>query len=147
MNRMLKILVPCIVMAAGLTAPAWADMKVGVVNYGRLMEESPQAKAALEGIRNEFAPRQRDLQNQQTTLKGKEERLQKDGATMTEQQRAQVEKELRDGTRDLARKQQEFQDDFNARRNEETSRLQRALVEEVQAYAKAQTLTSSSPTG
>ena len=32
----------------------------------------------------------------------------------------------------------EFQDDVTARRNEEMSRLQRTLVEEVRTYAKAQ---------
>ena len=31
-----------------------------------------------------------------------------------------------------------MQDDFNARRNEEMSRLQRTLIEEVRTYAKAQ---------
>ena len=139
MNRISKILVPGLVVLASFAAPAWAaDMKVGVVNYGRLMQDSPQAKAALDGIRGEFAPREKELQGQQTSLKAKEDRLQKDAATMSEGQRSQADKELRDGYRELARKQQEVQDDFNARRNEEMSRLQRALIEEVQIYAKAQ---------
>ena len=55
-----------------------AELKIGVVDYGRLVEESPQAKSALESIRTEFTPRQRDLQNQQATLKSKEDRLQKE---------------------------------------------------------------------
>jgi len=118
--------------------PAWAELKIGVVDYGKLMEESPQAKTVVEAIRTEFTPRQRDLQNQQQTLKAKEDKLQKDGATMTEDQRQRSEKELRDSYRDLSRKQQEVQDDFNARRNEEMSRLQRTLIEEVRVYAKAQ---------
>ena len=130
-----------IVALAGTCAvlPAWsAELKIGVVDYGKLMEESPQAKTVVEAIRTEFTPRQRDLQNQQTTLKAKEDKLQKDGATMTEDQRQRTEKELRDSYRDLSRKQQEVQDDFNARRNEEMSRLQRTLIEEVRVYAKAQ---------
>jgi len=114
------------------------ELKIGFVDYGRLMEESPQAKAAQESIRTEFAPRQRDLQTQQQTLKAKEEKLQKDGATMTDDQRTRTEKDLREGYRDLARKQQEAQDDLTARRNEEMSRLQRTLIEEVRTYAKAQ---------
>jgi outer membrane protein len=118
--------------------PAWAELKIGVVDYGRLAEESPQAKSAMEEIRNEFTPRQRELQNQQQTLKAKEDKLQKDGATMTEDQRTRAEKDLRDSYRDLQRKQSEAQDDFNARRNEEMSRLQRILIEQVRAYAKAQ---------
>jgi outer membrane protein len=119
--------------------PAWAaDLKIGVVDYGKLMEASPQAKTVVEAIRTEFTPRQRDLQNEQQSLKAKEDKLQKDGATMTEDQRQRTEKELRDSYRDLSRKQQEVQDDFNARRNEEMSRLQRILIEEVRVYAKAQ---------
>ncbi len=126
------------VVGALLATPAWAELKIGVVDYGRLVEESPQAKVALEAIRTEFSPRQRDLQNQQQTLKAKEDKLQKDGATMTEDQRARAEKDLRDNYRDLQRKQSEAQDDFNARRNEEMSRLQRILIEQVRIYAKAQ---------
>jgi len=115
-----------------------AELKIGVVDYGRLVEESPQAKSALESIRTEFTPRQRDLQNQQASLKSKEDRLQKDGATMSPEQRSNSEKDLRDSYRELQRKQQEVQDDFNARRNEEMSRLQKNLIEQVRIYAKAQ---------
>jgi outer membrane protein len=122
-----------------VAAPVFAaELKIGVVDYGRLVEESPQAKAALESIRTEFTPRQRDLQNQQASLKSKEDRLQKDGATMSPEQRSNSEKDLRDSYRELQRKQQEVQDDFNARRNEEMSRLQKSLIEQVRIYAKAQ---------
>ena len=139
MNRIVRTLVPVVLLAAaGMASPASAEIKVGVVNYSRLMQDSPQAKTALDAIRAEFAPREKELQGQQVTLKSKEERMQKDAATMSETQRASAEKELRDGYRDLARRQQEVQDDFNARRNEEMSRLQRTLVDEVQVYAKAQ---------
>jgi outer membrane protein len=121
-----------------VASPAWAELKIGVVDYGRLVEESPQAKAALDSIRTEFTPRQRELQNQQATLKAKEDRLQKDGATMSQDQRTNSEKDLRDSYRELQRKQSEVQDDFNARRNEEMSRLQKILIEQVRIYAKAQ---------
>src|SRR5215475_14837510 len=113
--------------------PAWsADLKIGVVDYGKLMEDSPQAKTVVEAIRTEFTPRQRDLQTQQQALKAKEDKLQKDGATMTDDQRQRAEKELRDGARDFERARGEFQDDVTARRNEEMSRLQKILIEEVQ---------------
>jgi outer membrane protein len=115
-----------------------AEMRIAVVDYGKLMEESPQAKAVSDALRNEFTPRQRDLQAQQASVKAKEDRLQKDAATMTPEQRARADKELRDGARDFSRKQSELQDDFNARKNEEMSRLQRTLIEEVRTYAKAQ---------
>lgn len=125
-------------VAVLLAAPAFAETKIAVVDYGRLVAESPQAKAALDAIRTEFMPKQRDVQQQEAALKAKEDKLEKDGATMTPDQRSRAEKELRDGARDLQIKRAEVQDDFNARRNEEMSRLQKTLIEEVRTYAKAQ---------
>jgi outer membrane protein len=124
-------------MIAAVT-PAWADLKIGVVQYSKLMQESPQAKSAQEALRGEFAPKQKEVQTQQAALKAKEESLQRDSATMTPDQRTQAEKELREGNRQLSLKVNELQDDFNARQNEELSKLQKTLVEEVQAFAQAQ---------
>jgi len=123
---------------AAFAVPAFAETKIAVVDYGRLVEESPQAKTALEQIRTEFTPRQREIENLAGSLKAKQDKLEKDSATMSPDQRTRADKDLRDGARDLKQKQAEVQDDFNARRNEEMSRLQRSLIEEVRVYAKAQ---------
>jgi outer membrane protein len=117
---------------------AAAEPKIGVVDFQRLAIESPQGKAVMESMRAEFAPRERTLQAQGQAVKAKEEKLQKDGATMSEEQRARAEKDFRDGAREFERSKGEFQDDMNARRNEELSRLQRTIIEEVRTYGKAQ---------
>ena len=119
---------------AGVTAQA--QLKIGFVNVSRLLAEAPQAQAASAALENEFAARRRDLENQQKELKTREEKLQKDGAVMAENERRNAEKALRDGQRELARKQNEFLEDLNVRRNEALGQLQRAVVQEIQAYAK-----------
>lgn len=119
-------------------APAWAELKIGYVNYSQLMQESPDAKTIADALRNEFVPRQRELQTLQQSLKTREDKLTKDGATMTDEQRAREDKDIRDGERELQRKQSEAQDDFNARRNEELSTLQKSLIEQVRSFAKSQ---------
>jgi outer membrane protein len=131
------------VFASGLAlfAPlgaAQAQLKIAVVNMQQVMEEAPQMKGAMQTLQDEFAPRQRDLASLQKDLKAKEEKLQRDGAVMAENERRNAEKALRDGQRDLARKQNEFVEDANLRKNEELSKVQRALVQEVQTYARAQ---------
>jgi outer membrane protein len=130
-------------MAAGLAllAPlgaAQAQMKIAVVNVPRLLEEAPQAKGAMQALQDEFAPRQRDIVAQQQGLKTKEEKLQRDGAVMAENERRNAEKDLRDSQREVARKQNEYVEDLNLRRNEELGKLQRSLLQEVQTYARAQ---------
>jgi outer membrane protein len=121
------------------TPPAWADPpKIGIVDPQRLLMESPQGKSMMEALRAEFTPRERSLQAQAQALKAKNDTLQKNAATMTDDQRMKAEKELRDGEREFERARGELQDDETARRNEVFSRLQRTLGEEVRAYAKAQ---------
>jgi outer membrane protein len=130
-------------MATGLAllAPlgaAQAQIKIAVVNVPRLLEEAPQATGAMQALQDEFAPRQRDIVTGQKDLKAKEEKLQRDGAVMAENERRNAEKDLRDGQRELARKQNEYVEDLNLRRNEELGKLQRSLLQEVQTYARAQ---------
>jgi outer membrane protein len=127
------------VVAATCAMPAMAaELKIGVIDYARLLDESPQAKAVSEALRAEFGPRYQQLVAQETSLKAKGEKLQKDVATMTPDQRTKAEKELRDSARELERKKQEWQDDSNAKRNDEMNKLQRSLIGEVRDYAKAQ---------
>jgi outer membrane protein len=137
--RIKTALLACVTLAASaLPLAAQAQAKIGVVNVARLLQEAPQAQAASAALENEFAARRRDLENQQRDLKTREDRLQKDGATMAEAERRNQEKALRDGQRELARKQNEFLEDLNVRRNEALGQLQRAVLQEVQTYAKAQ---------
>ena len=116
---------------------AQAQAKIGVVNVARLLQESPQAQAASQSLEGEFANRKRELQTMERDLKTREEKLTKDGATMAEAERRNQEKSLRDSQRDFARKQNEFMEDLNVRRNEALGQLQRTVLQEVQTYAKS----------
>ena len=132
-----KVLLGAVATVA-FAAPAMAELKIGVIDYARLFDESPQAKVVQESLRAEFSPRLQQLVTQEQSLKARNDKLQKDAATMTPDQRAKADKELRDGARELDRKKQELQDDSNARRQEEMNKLQRSLIGEVRDYAKAQ---------
>ena len=135
----IKFLLPAVAvigMFAGV--PAHAETKIGVLDFGRLLEESPQGKVLLESLGNEAAAKRRDLQGAATALQTKRDKLAKDRATMSPDQVTRAERELRDGERDLARRQAEAQDQLNDRRNEEMGKLQRDLITEVRAFAKAQ---------
>jgi len=128
-----------ILAGMALLAPlgvAHAEAKIAVVNVPRLLDEAPQAKSAMQALQDEFAPRQKEIMKQQQDLKAKEEKLNRDGAVMAENERRNAEKDLRDGQRELARKQNEYVEDLNLRRNEEIGKLQRSLLQEVQAFAR-----------
>jgi outer membrane protein len=121
-----------------VSAQASAEIKIGYVNFQKLLEEAPQTKTAMQGLENEFAPRRRELLTMQNDLKARDEKLQKEGAVMAEADRTKAEKTLRDQQREFSRKAGEFQDDASTRRNEEIGKVQRYLVTEIQGYASAQ---------
>jgi outer membrane protein len=132
-----SLLLTSAVLAAPLgVAHGQAQTKIAVVNIPRLLEEAPQAKAAMQALQDEFAPRMREISTQQKDLKTKEEKLQRDGAVMAENERRTAEKDLREGQRELSRKYNEYNEDLNLRRNEELGKLQRSLLQEVQAFAR-----------
>ncbi|MGO9947378.1 MAG: OmpH family outer membrane protein [Steroidobacteraceae bacterium] len=118
--------------------PASAEMKIGVVNFQKLMEEAPQVKSAMQALQNEFGQRQRELVTMQNDLKSRQEKLEKEAAVMAEADRIKAEKVLRDEQREFSRKGGEFQDDLSTRKNEEIGKVQRYLVQEVQTYSSAQ---------
>ena len=122
---------------AAVPVAAHAEVKMGYVNTGRLLEESPQARVAQQALEGEFLPRQRELASQQKTLQEKADKLKREAAVMSEVDRTKAEREVREGEISLQRRFTELQEDANLRRNEEFGKVQRALLQEVQAYARA----------
>jgi outer membrane protein len=111
-------------------------MRIGVVNVPRLLEQAPQAQAAMGALQQEFAPRQRDIVAIQSALQEKQQTYERDGPVMGEAERLNLEREIRDDQRALEREQNDYLEDLNIRRNEELSKLQRSLLQQVQAYAR-----------
>src|SRR5271168_3269982 len=136
-NRSISLLGLCLGLTL-MSSPASAEIKMGYVDFQKLLEDAPQTKTAMQALENEFAPRRRELLTLQNDLKAREEKLQKEGDVMAEADRAKAEKTLRDQQREFSRKAGEFQDDASTRRNEEIGKVQRYLVTEVQGYANAQ---------
>lgn len=107
-------------LLAGFAQVAAADaVKVGFVNSDRVMKEATPAKKAQQKLEKEFEKRDQDLQRLAKQLQGMQEALEKNGMTMGEAERRNKEREFNDLNRDFQRKQREFREDLNQRRNEE----------------------------
>ena len=136
-----KVWLLAAVAAAGLASQAvdaQSNLKIGVINLARLVEQSPQFASAQKKLEDEFGPRQRDLQAMEQKLKTQAEQFQRDSPVMSEEERNNLERQIRDGQRDLQRTNNELVEDFNLRRNEELGRLQRDVLVKAQEYARAQ---------
>lgn len=120
------------------TAAGAADLRVGFVNTPRVLEEAPQAQAARERLKTEFSPRDQQLVESAKRVKALEDKLTRDGAVMSEQERTKLERDIVAERRELKRSRDEFSEDLNIRRNEELAKLQRQVAQAIVDLAKEQ---------
>ena len=117
-----RCLVGLVLTLAAASALA-QESKVGYINTQLITSESGPAKAAQSKLEAEFAKRQKELTDLQASLKALGEKLERDAPTLPESQRASKQKELSDQNREFQRKRREFEEDLNARRNEELQQV------------------------
>lgn len=112
------------------------DLKIGVVNPSRLLEEAPQAKVALNKLEKEFAARDNKLLKEQKAIKQDEEKLARDGAIMSEAERRKLERDILSRKRDLRRALDELREDRTFRSNEERGKLLRYVNDAITQVGK-----------
>jgi outer membrane protein len=103
----------------GLSQVAIAETKIGFVNSDRVMREAAPAVRAQQRLEKEFEKRDQELQRIARDLKSMQEDLERNGPTMADGDRRTKERALGELNRDFQRKQREFREDLNQRRNEE----------------------------
>jgi outer membrane protein len=120
-----------IFLAAALTVLAQSAMaqapqpggKFGFVHTERILRDSVPAVRAQKKIEAEFQKRDRELAGIADQLKRMQAELDKDAMTMSESQRRAKEREFGELNREFQRKQREFREDLNQRRNEELAQV------------------------
>jgi outer membrane protein len=117
---------PCLrvllaLLATSAAAPALAQAKIGFVNLDRILKEAPAAQRAMKKLEGEASKREQDLVKLREQLKKQQETLEKNSVTMSDADRQKRERELNDLNREFQRKQREYSEDMNIRRNEELS--------------------------
>lgn len=95
------------------------EVKIGFVSTERIFRDAAPAKAATAKLEQEFSKRDKDLQDLAARLKQAAEKLDKDGPVLSETERTKRQRELTEMDRDFQRRQREFREDLNQRRNEE----------------------------
>jgi outer membrane protein len=129
---------PKIALACCMAASLWSfnaqaqDIKLGFVNTERIFREAATAKQAQAKLEQEFSRREKELVDNGNSLKLASERFEREAPTLAESQRTARQKQLLDQDREFQRKRREFQEDLNARKNEE----QQVVVERANRAVK-----------
>ena len=114
------------------------DFRVGFVNTDRIFKEATSAKAAQAKLEQEFSKREKELLDQGAAIKVQGDKLEREAPTLPEAQRNTRQKQLVDLDRDFQRKRREFQEDLNARKNEELQLVLERANKVVKQVAEAE---------
>ena len=126
-------------LAVGSTA-VFAEANVAFVEVSRVLKEAPQVVAVREALKKEFARRDEELVAQQKQVKRLEEKLQRDGAIMSEAESKRLERDIISRSRKLKNEQAAFQEDLSLRQNEELGKLRKVIAEVIGDVAKQEKL-------
>ncbi len=118
-NATLALAIGAAALMAPFAAQAQQDLKVGFVSTERIFRDAAPAKAATAKLEQEFSKREKDLQELAARLKSTAEKLDKDAPVLSDAERGKRQRELAEMDKDFQRRQREFREDLNQRRNEE----------------------------
>ena len=117
-------------------AAAQKPPTIGFVNIARIMQEAPQAKAAVRRLEKEFSERGDKLRESEEQIERLEGKLRRNRDKMEAKRRKRLEREIVSKGRKLRSRKEDFQSDFSERRNEELSEIQKMVAKVISDLAK-----------
>jgi outer membrane protein len=114
------------------------EIRIGFINTDRIFKESNTAKQAQAKLEQEFSKREKDLIDVEKTFKSAVEKFERDAPTLSESQRMSRQKQLGEQDRDFQRKRREFQEELNARKNEEFQQVLERANRVIKQVAEAE---------
>ena len=116
-QHFVRVCAVALVSGVCIAAPVQADTKIGFVDMQRLFDQAPIAVKANKKLTAEFAKRELELQKLGKQIKSQQDALEKNPA-MPDAERRNRERDIGELSREFQRKQREFREDLEVRRNE-----------------------------
>jgi outer membrane protein len=124
----------------GLSSPlrAETDVKIGFVDTERILREATPAVRAQKKLEKEFEKRSQDLEKLAKQLQAMQQNMEKNSVTLSDPDRRAKEREVSDLTREIQRREREYREDLNQRRNEELAGVLDRANKAIKVIAEAE---------
>jgi len=138
MNSFFRLIALTAAMLVSSAVAHAEEFRIGFINTDRVFKESNSAKQAQAKLEQEFSKRERELNEAGNALKNAIEKFEREAPTMAESQRNTRQRQLGEQDRDFQRKRREFQEELNARKNEELQVLQERAIRIIKQVAESE---------
>jgi outer membrane protein len=116
--------------------PAAAPGKVGVIGMQEAILNTAQGKKGMAELQRKYQPRQQDLQRQQQEIQALTEQLQKQQATLSDEESRRLNRDLEEKQKLFKRASEDFNADAAADRDEMMRRILQKMAPLVSDYAQ-----------
>ncbi|HEY6292814.1 MAG TPA: OmpH family outer membrane protein [Terriglobia bacterium] len=114
------------------TAPS---EKIGVVSIQQAIAATGEGKQAFDQLQRKYEPKKQQLQRDQDAINTLQDQLQKQGPTLSDEERARLTRELDEKQRLFKREQEDDQSDFQADQQETFNRIGQKMIHIINDYA------------
>jgi len=135
-NRMFVAGVVATVALVALPASAQSAQKVGVIEVGRIVQESAVGKESLARIQKISTAKQEDLTKRQNELRDLEKRIQEQGKSLSEEAMEKLQKDYQAKALDLKRFQDDAQRELEELQRKELTELEKKVLPVIEAVSK-----------
>jgi len=121
---------------AGLLAQsAGAPSKIGLVSIQEAILSTAEGKKSMADLQKKYQPRQQEIQNEQRDIQAISDQLQKQAATLGDEEQRRLNRDLEEKQKVLKRATEDYQADTAADRDEMFRRIGQKMVKVIQDYA------------
>jgi len=121
--------------AALLAQSSGAPIKVGLVNIQEAILSTAEGKKSMADLQKKYQPRQQEIQKQNQDIQAITDQLQKQAATLSDDEQRNLNRQLEEKQKLLKRTQEDAQADFGADRDEMFRRIGQKMVKVIQDFA------------
>ncbi len=127
------LMVPAVWAQAGGAA---APTKLGVIDVQVAITSTSEGKQAAAELQSQFAPRQTELSNLQKQLEDIQTRLRTGQTTLSDDEKARLQRDGENIQRSFQRKSQDANDDFTQAQRDIVDRIGRKMIDVLSKYAR-----------
>lgn len=110
--------------------------KIGVINIQEAIATTQEGRKAFADIQKKYQPRQQELQRQQQEINALQDQLQKQSATLSDEERMRLSRELEDKQKMFKRATEDANADFQGDNQDAVRRIGQKMVRLLNEYAQ-----------
>jgi outer membrane protein len=129
------VVFPALVLGMAAMAHAQAPTKVAIIHVQNAILSTKDGQKAAGELSTRFAPKKGDLEKKQTEIAGLQDQLRKGSATLSEDAKAKLMRDIDAGNKGLQRETEDAQADLDAEQGKIMQELGNKVMAVIEKYA------------